>query len=100
MEMINKACTIMDPIFRILKPERCDNQNSNTASAAQNKVYNVACHERTTLNELNSGIRTLLAELLPSQELAETQFRDFREGDVFHLRLSIAASLDVLRADQ
>lgn len=48
------------------------------------EVYNVACGERTTLNELYRIIRDGLAEHVPVLEGAEPAYRDFRPGDVRH----------------
>lgn len=57
-----------------------------TAEGAEmtGEVYNVACGERTTLNQLFAMIRSGLAEHRP--ELAEAQplYQEFRPGDVRH----------------
>jgi len=52
--------------------------------AAINQVYNVACGERTSLNELFSLIRDILAKSEPALAKKEPVYRDFRQGDVLH----------------
>ncbi len=48
------------------------------------QVYNVACGERTTLNELFDMIRTILGESDPGVLGVEPTYADFRAGDVRH----------------
>ncbi|MEM0897660.1 MAG: SDR family oxidoreductase [Verrucomicrobiota bacterium] len=48
------------------------------------RAYNVACGERTTLNELFSLIRDRVAVELPEAATREVVYRDFRPGDVRH----------------
>ena len=52
--------------------------------AATDQVYNVACGERTTLNQLFVEIRDGLARQAPALAGAEPVYRPFRAGDVRH----------------
>lgn len=54
------------------------------APGAANQVYNVAMHERTTLNELFELLRERLAPHHPHLEETQPVYRDFRPGDVRH----------------
>jgi len=54
------------------------------ASSPVNQVYNVACGDRTTLNELFGQIKTNLLPLYPYLQDAQPVSRDFRAGDVRH----------------
>ncbi len=56
---------------------------------AINQVYNVACGERTTLNELHAMIRAALLELRPGLRVAPPVYAAFRAGDVRHSLASI-----------
>jgi UDP-N-acetylglucosamine/UDP-N-acetylgalactosamine 4-epimerase len=53
-------------------------------SGATNKVYNIACGERITLNELFDLIRTNAAITFPKALDARPRYRDFRPGDIRH----------------
>lgn len=52
--------------------------------AVTGEVYNVACGDRTTLNELFSTIRAALAEHRPELRGVEPRYGPFRPGDVRH----------------
>ncbi len=52
-------------------------------------VFNIACGERTTLNELFARIREEVARVRPGAERASPVYRAFRAGDVRH---SLAAT--------
>jgi UDP-N-acetylglucosamine/UDP-N-acetylgalactosamine 4-epimerase len=54
------------------------------APGAANQVYNVAMHERTTLNDLFELLRERLAPYHPHLEETQPVYRDFRPGDVRH----------------
>lgn len=54
------------------------------APGAANQVYNVAMHERTTLNDLFELLRERLAPHHPHLEESQPVYRDFRPGDVRH----------------
>ncbi|MEJ2608587.1 MAG: SDR family oxidoreductase [Candidatus Thiodiazotropha sp.] len=56
---------------------------SNNPDAA-NQVYNVAVGDRTTLNELFTKIRDILAKEFPYLSDLSPTYRDFRAGDVRH----------------
>jgi len=51
---------------------------------ALNQVFNVACGERTTLNELFRLIHARVARVFPQKENIKPIHRDFRPGDVRH----------------
>jgi UDP-N-acetylglucosamine/UDP-N-acetylgalactosamine 4-epimerase len=51
---------------------------------ATGQVYNVALHERTTLNELFEMLRERLAPYHPHLGTAKPVYADFRAGDVRH----------------
>ncbi|MAP24520.1 MAG: LPS biosynthesis protein WbpP [Rickettsiales bacterium] len=61
----------------------------STNPEAANQVYNVACGERTTLNELF----VLLRENLKKTDATPT-YREFREGDVRHSHASITKIIE------
>lgn len=61
---------------------------------AVNRVFNIACGERTTLNELLKLIRDSLMPFSPSIKEIQPQYGPFRNGDVRH---SLA---DISRARQ
>lgn len=54
------------------------------------QVYNVACGDRTTLNDLFQMLRDGLAETFPAVADAEPQYRDFRAADVRHSQADIS----------
>ncbi len=56
---------------------------------ATDQVYNVACGECTTLNELFRIIRDGLAEFHPELARVEPSHREFRPGDVRHSQADI-----------
>jgi UDP-N-acetylglucosamine 4-epimerase len=51
---------------------------------AANEVYNVACGQRTTLNELYTAIREGLTPTRPNVATLMPEHQDFRPGDVRH----------------
>ncbi len=51
---------------------------------ALNQVYNVACGEQTTLNQLFDLIRSHAARFYPSAREAKPIYRDFSKGDIRH----------------
>lgn len=55
----------------------------------KNEVYNVAVGDRTSLNELFSGIQQSLADNHISYNL-QAEYRDFRAGDVRHSQADIS----------
>lgn len=57
---------------------------------AINQVYNIACGERTTLNELFELIRSNVVELSPDVALAKPVYRGFRPGDIRHSLANIS----------
>jgi UDP-N-acetylglucosamine 4-epimerase len=57
---------------------------TTTRADALGEVYNVACGERTTLDELFRLIRERVARVAPAAAGREPRYRDFRPGDVRH----------------
>ncbi|MCW5625728.1 MAG: SDR family oxidoreductase [Burkholderiales bacterium] len=55
-----------------------------TNAAIPGEVFNVAVHDRTSLNTLFRTLRELLAIDAPQVASAEPQYREFRAGDVRH----------------
>jgi len=64
--------------------------------AALDQVYNVAVGERTTLNQLFTLIRELVAARVPQAAKAHPQYRDFRSGDVRHSLADISKAQTLL----
>ena len=64
--------------------------------AALNQVYNVAVGGRTTLNELYTTLRDLLAERFPQLADIKPVYRDFRAGDVRHSQADIGKAQSLL----
>ncbi len=60
--------------------------------AALNQVYNVACGEQTTLNQLFGYIKTLVN---PNTNL-EPVYREFRQGDVRHSLADISKAQELV----
>ncbi len=63
---------------------------------AVNQVYNVAAGGRTTLNELYTGIRELIAKAVPEGRDAEVVYAPFRAGDVRHSQADIQKASQLL----
>ncbi|MFN3712849.1 MAG: SDR family oxidoreductase [Alcanivoracaceae bacterium] len=66
-----------------------------SSTQARNQVYNVACGDRTTLNELFGHLRDALATLGVSYDRAP-EYQDFREGDVRHSQADISKAKQLL----
>ena len=60
------------------------------------RVYNVACGERTTLNELFRRIAEQVGRYRPEAAHREPEHLDFRPGDVRHSEADIGAISDAL----
>ena len=67
---------------------------SNPAAIGQ--VYNIACGERTTLNELHSMIRKLMESADPDCLYPEPEYRGFLPGDVRHSHADIDKAVRLL----
>ncbi|MCA1944776.1 MAG: SDR family oxidoreductase [Desulfovibrio sp.] len=63
---------------------------------AINQVYNVACGEQTTLNELFAMIQQHVATHNPDVATRLPTYRDFRAGDVRHSRADITKAQGLL----
>ncbi|MEW8507035.1 MAG: SDR family oxidoreductase [Candidatus Thiodiazotropha sp.] len=83
-------CYIDNAVQANLLAASCENPE------ATDQVYNVAVGDRTTLNQLFTKIRDILAESFPYlQDIAPT-YRDFRAGDVRHSLADISKSRQLL----
>ena len=63
---------------------------------AVNQVYNIACHERTTLNQLFSLLRERLQTGSSHLQKYKPVYRDFRPGDVRHSLADIGKAIQLL----
>jgi len=63
---------------------------------ALNQVYNVACGERTTLNELFAMLRQNLAKFDPAAAAVEPEYGPTRAGDIPHSLADIAKARTLL----
>ncbi|MBX6365149.1 MAG: SDR family oxidoreductase [Gemmatimonadetes bacterium] len=63
---------------------------TTTDPAATDEVYNVACGERTTLDDLFIALRDGLAAYAPHIADAQPVYRPFRPGDVRHSQADIS----------
>lgn len=63
---------------------------------ATNQVYNVACADYTTLNELFGILREEAAGFRPEARGAEAVYRDFRKGDVRQSLADIGSAMEHL----
>ncbi len=62
---------------------------------AKDKVYNVAVGDRTILNQLYGSIQEALKEYDVIVR-AQTNYRDFRAGDVRHSQADVSKAIDYL----
>jgi UDP-N-acetylglucosamine 4-epimerase len=65
-------------------------------AAALGQVFNVACGERTTLNQLFALIRAEAARFRPEAARARPTYRDFRAGDVRHSLADVSRARGLL----
>ena len=80
--------------------DNCVQANLLAASAANpealGQVYNVACGEQTTLNELFYLLRDTLVETDPAVARREPGYREFRAGDVRHSLADVSKARHLL----
>jgi UDP-N-acetylglucosamine 4-epimerase len=69
---------------------------ATVAAGAADQVYNVALHERTSLNELYESIRSLLEPRFPHLKNSRPVYREFRAGDVRHSLADISKAKELL----
>ncbi|BDG03433.1 NAD-dependent epimerase [Anaeromyxobacter oryzae] len=69
---------------------------SSTNAAALGRVYNVACGERTTLNELFAAIRDQVARFRTDASLRMPSYAPFRPGDIRHSLAAIDCARSLL----
>lgn len=67
-----------------------------TNPEAANRVYNVACGQRTTLNELVGELKKLLGVYDPRIAGVPVEYGPYRAGDVPHSLADISAARDLL----
>ena len=63
---------------------------------ATNQVYNIACGQRTTLNELFALINMIAVKKNPNAGDIQPIYRDFRAGDVRHSLASISKAKSLI----
>jgi UDP-N-acetylglucosamine 4-epimerase len=63
---------------------------------ALNKVYNIACGDRTTLNELLGLIKNSLSSHMPEVAGIVPEYGPFRKGDVRHSLADISRAKELL----
>ncbi len=63
---------------------------------AVNQIYNVAVHERTSLNQLYQLLRERLVGRFPQLQQAQPTYREFRAGDVRHSLADISKARELL----
>ncbi|MBU1691476.1 MAG: Vi polysaccharide biosynthesis UDP-N-acetylglucosaminuronic acid C-4 epimerase TviC [Gammaproteobacteria bacterium] len=83
-------CYIDNTVQANLLAATTDNPN------AVDQVYNVAVGDRTSLNQLFEGIRSLLEPRFPHLKDFKPSFRDFRAGDVRHSLADISKAKNLL----
>ena len=66
---------------------------------AINQIYNVAVGGRTSLNELHAILKVGLEKHMPSLEIEQPIYRDFRAGDVMHSQADISKAQALLGYD-
>ena len=82
-ETTRDFCHVADVVQANILAATCENP------AAINRVFNIARHGKTTLNDLFEILRSLLAPHFPALADARPVYRDFRPGDVRHSEASI-----------
>jgi UDP-N-acetylglucosamine 4-epimerase len=68
----------------------------NLNDNAQNQVFNIACGDRITLNELFELIRSNVAIVNPRAQEAKPVYHDFRPGDIRHSLADIGKARKLL----
>ncbi|MES9993927.1 MAG: NAD-dependent epimerase/dehydratase family protein [Candidatus Thiodiazotropha sp.] len=83
-------CYIENCVQANLLAATCENPE------ATDQVYNIAVGDRTTLNQLFTKIRDILAESFPQLQQITPSYRDFRPGDVRHSLADISKAKQLL----
>ena len=63
---------------------------------AINQIYNVAVGDRTSLNQVQVALKTGLEKRIPTLEINNPIYRDFRAGDVLHSQADIGKAQHLL----
>ena len=82
-ETTRDFCHVADVVQANILAATCENP------AASGRVFNIARHSKTTLNELFEILRARLTPFYPRLAEAKPVYRDFRPGDVRHSEASI-----------
>jgi UDP-N-acetylglucosamine 4-epimerase len=69
---------------------------TTTRPESMNQVYNIACGESTSLNQLFATLRELLARSDAVIAARRPEYRDFRPGDVRHSLADITRARELL----
>ncbi len=85
-ETTRDFCHVADVVQANILAATCENP------AAINRVFNIARHGKTTLNELFEILRLGLAPHFPALADARPVYRDFRPGDVRHSEAAISGA--------
>ena len=67
-----------------------------TKETALDQVYNVACFQQTSLNDLYTLIKEFIQSNIQGIEILEPVYTDFRKGDVRHSLANIIKAQDLL----
>lgn len=68
----------------------------STNPQAVNRLYNIAFHDQTSLNNLFDTLRQLLLRREPHLQIADPRYRDFRKGDTMHTLADISLARSLL----
>jgi len=69
---------------------------ASRATQIKNEIYNVACNERTSLNELFAALREHLLPAYPHLLRVKPRYKPFRPGDVRHSQADIRKAVQAV----
>lgn len=69
---------------------------TSSDEAAVGKVYNVACADTTTLNQLYEKLKAEVSRISPRAAGLQAEYEDFRKGDVRRSLADVALAMDHL----
>jgi UDP-N-acetylglucosamine/UDP-N-acetylgalactosamine 4-epimerase len=90
-ETTRDFCHVADVVQANILAATCPDKE-----VVSSRVFNIARHGSTTLNELYEILRSRLAPFHPHLVTARPVYRDFRPGDIRHSEASIAAAQTAL----